>query len=127
MKSRDTAVRAKRFELNDRLRKLEDLEMMRRDFETTIFELDRQVTAEEERTGIRDKAHFAYSTLAQSVAQRRDKLVRSIDDLTIQIDAARVVVDALQDEVRRLEAEDLRESTSVDRSRARPERGAAAG
>jgi hypothetical protein len=54
MKARDTATRAKRFELNDRLRKLEDLEMMQRDFDTTIFELDRQITVEEERTGIKD-------------------------------------------------------------------------
>lgn len=127
MKARDTAVRAKRFELNDRLRKLDDLEMMRRDFDATIFELDRQITVEEERTGIKDRTHFAYSTLAQSVIARREKLVRSIDDLTIQIDTARAAVEALQDEVRRLEAEDLKESTSVDRSRAKPERGAAAG
>jgi chromosome segregation ATPase len=127
MKARDTAVRTKRFELTESLRKLDDLEMMQRDFDTTIHELDRQIAVEEERTGVRDRTHFAYSTLAQSVAQRRDKLQRSIEDLKAQIETARATVDALQDEVRRLEAEELRESTSVDRSRAKPERGAAAG
>ncbi|MBX9592228.1 MAG: flagellar export protein FliJ [Hyphomonadaceae bacterium] len=62
---------------------------MIRDFETMISDLSRQITAEEERTGIKDPAHFAYSTFSKAAAQRRGNLAASVADLKMKLDIAR--------------------------------------
>ena len=88
MKSREAALRLKRFEADEKRRKVADLEQMIRDFQFMAVDLDRQVQAEEERTGIRDKSHFTYSTLAKAAAQRRDKLRASVADLQAKLAVA---------------------------------------
>ena len=88
MKSRDTAVRLKRFEADEKVRKVADLEHMIREFEMMCSDLDRQIRAEEDRTGVRDPHHFAYSTFAKSAAQRRDNLLASVANLRVQREAA---------------------------------------
>lgn len=88
MKSREISFRIKRFAAEEKRRKVADIEHMIREFEHMAFELDRQVQSEEERTGIRDKSHFAYSTLAKSAAQRRDNLRASIADLQMRLEIA---------------------------------------
>jgi flagellar FliJ protein len=88
MKSRDSALRLKRFEVQEKARKVRGLEQMIRDFEVMAGDLERQVQAEEERTGIKDVDHFNYSTFAKAASQRRDKLRASIEDLKLQLDAA---------------------------------------
>ena len=70
-------------------RKIASLEAMIRDFETMVSELSRQIAGEEERTGIKDPAHFAYSTFAKAAAQRRGNLGTSVADLKAQLDAAK--------------------------------------
>jgi flagellar protein FliJ len=58
------------------------------DFERLTAELDREVRAEEDRTGIRDPRHFAYSTVAKAAGLRRDNLRHSIAQLQVQLDSA---------------------------------------
>jgi flagellar FliJ protein len=89
MKPRDSALRSKRFEAAEKARKVASLEAMIRDFETMASELSRQIGAEEERTGIKDPAHFAYSTFAKAAAQRRANLLTSAADLRVKLDVAR--------------------------------------
>lgn len=81
MKSRETALRLKRFEADEKARKVANLADMIREFEIMASDLDRQVKAEEERTGIKDPAHFAYSTFAKSAGQRRNNLLASVAEL----------------------------------------------
>lgn len=85
MKSRDSAVRTKRFEVAEWARKVASLEATIRDFEHLASELARQVANEEDRTGIRDQAHFAYSTFAKAAAQRRTNLLTSVEDLKAKL------------------------------------------
>jgi hypothetical protein len=89
MKPRDSAVRAKRFEVAESARKVASLEGTIRDFEHLASELARQIANEEDRTGIRDQAHFAYSTFAKAAAQRRANLLTSVEDLKAKLAAAR--------------------------------------
>lgn len=97
MKTRDSAQRLRRFEADDKARKVADLEHMIRDFETMASDLERQIQAEEERTGIRDATHFAYSTFAKSAAQRRDNLRSSASELLQKLESAqRELDDALE-------------------------------
>lgn len=88
MKARETALRLKRFTADEAARKVAGLEQMIRDMQGMANDLDRQIEAEEGRTGIKDPAHFSYSTFAKSAAQRRDKIVLSINDLMVKLAAA---------------------------------------
>jgi flagellar protein FliJ len=109
MKSRDAAVRAKRFELAEKSRKAEDLAGMVRDFESMAVDLERQITAEEERTGVKDASHFSYSTFAKAATLRRDKLLVSVADLKSQLEAARGAQAAAQESLEALEADEARD------------------
>jgi flagellar FliJ protein len=109
MKPRDSAVRAKRFEVAEKARKVASLEGTIRDFENLASELARQVANEEDRTGIRDQAHFAYSTFAKAAAQRRANLLTSVDDLKEQLEAARRDYEEAALALKRLEPPEERE------------------
>jgi len=89
MKARESALRLKRFEADEKARKVADLEHMIREFENMASDLDRQIKAEEDRTGIKDPAHFAYSTFAKSASQRRDNLRTSAEGLRVELEATR--------------------------------------
>ena len=89
MKPRDTALRLKRFEAAEKARKVASMETMVLDLEQVAADLARQIAAEEERTGIKDPAHFAYSTFAKAAAQRRANLLTSVADLKAKLDSAR--------------------------------------
>jgi hypothetical protein len=89
MKPRDSTVKAKRFEVAERARKIASLEGTIRDFELMASDLARQIANEEDRTGIRDQAHFAYSTFAKAAAQRRANLLTSVADLKAKLELAR--------------------------------------
>jgi len=121
MKARETALRLKRFEMDEKARKLADLEQMIREFETIAADLDRQIQAEEDRTGVKDPKHFAYSTFAKSAAQRRDNLRASTAGLRVKLDAAQQDFDDARLQLERVTADQPRE---VVRTRRRPERPA---
>src|SRR5215468_228793 len=89
MKSRDAALKAKRFDAAEKARKVASLEAMIHDFEVMAADLSRQVVAEEERTGVKDPAHFSYSTFAKAAAQRRANLLTSVADLKAKLDVAK--------------------------------------
>ena len=89
MKPRDTALRLKRFEAAEKARKVASMETMVLDLEQVAADLARQIAAEEERTGIKDPAHFAYSTFAKAAGQRRANLLTSVADLKVKLDSAK--------------------------------------
>lgn len=104
MKVRESALRLKRFDAEEKAQKVAALEQMIREFEQMASDLERQVEAEEERTGVRDANHFAYSTFARSAAQRRDKLMASIADLQDKLDVAAVERDEAVAELDQVDA-----------------------
>lgn len=103
MKPRDSALKAKRFEAAEKARKVASLESMIRDFEMMALDLSRQIAAEEERTGVRDPAHFAYSTFAKAAAQRRGNLLTSVADLKAKLDIAKRDHEDVASELKKLE------------------------
>jgi flagellar export protein FliJ len=110
MKPRDAALRLKRFEASEKSRKVASLETMILDFEHMAADLSRQIAAEEERTGVRDPAHFAYSTFAKAAALRRANLLTSVTDLRLKLDAARQEHEDAATELRKLEPIETRDS-----------------
>lgn len=124
MKARESALRAKRFEAQEKARKVADLEYMIREFEQMALDLERQIQTEEERTGIKDPAHFAYSTFAKSAAQRRDNLKASVVDLQVKLDNAVRERDEAQVELNRSQPGESRESDRLLRPSERPAQAA---
>jgi flagellar protein FliJ len=124
MKARESALRLKRFEADEKARKVADLEHMIREFENMAADLDRQIRAEEDRTGIKDPAHFAYSTFAKSASLRRDNLRTSADGLKAKLEIAQRERDDALEQVSRA---DTPETRAELRSRRRPDRTSSAG
>jgi flagellar protein FliJ len=117
MKPRDTALRLKRFEAAEKGRKVASMETMILDLEHIAADLARQIAAEEERTGIKDPAHFAYSTFAKAAGQRRTNLLTSIGDLKVKLDGAKREHEEVVLELRKLEPVESRDS---DRQHGKP-------
>jgi flagellar protein FliJ len=104
MRSRENALRLKRFNLDEKRRRVAQIELMVAEFERMAAELDREIIIEQERSGIRDASHFAYSTYARAAGIRRDNLLRSVGELRGQLAEAQAQLDAALGEVRAYEA-----------------------
>ena len=123
MKARDQALKLKRFDVSEKARKAGDLEGMIRDFESMVLDLERQIAAEEDRTGVRDANHFAYSTFAKAAALRRENLVTSGADLREKLALARADHGRAVEELRALEETEIRDAERPrTRTRGRSER-----
>jgi hypothetical protein len=70
MKSRETLIRLRRFQVDEKRRRVAQIEAMIGEFERMAGDLDREIATEEGRAGIADPAHFAYH--AKAAMQRRD-------------------------------------------------------
>jgi len=98
MKSRDSLVRLKSFQVNEKRRQLQQLQMMMAEFERMAKELEHQITLEEKKSGITDPNHFAYPTFAKAARQRADNLQVSIRELRVQQEAAELSLEEAEAE-----------------------------
>lgn len=110
MKSRDSAVRMMRFQVEERRRQAGQIETMIEEFGRMISDLDLEIAAEHRRTGIDDEKHFAYSTFARAAKQRRANLDASVAELNGQLDTAKAALDLAVAELEREEEKMERES-----------------
>jgi flagellar protein FliJ len=109
MKSRNTLIRFKRFQLEDKRRKVAQMEAMITDFRRMAADLEREIAAEQERAGIHDPSHFAYPTYAKAAMARRENLRRSIDELSAQLAEAKIALEESFEELKRVELLDERD------------------
>jgi flagellar export protein FliJ len=126
MKSRETLIRLKKFQVDEKRRKVAQIEGMIAEFERMAGDLEREIKAEQERAGIHDPGHFAYPTYAKAAMQRRENLQRSADDLKIQLESAtNALAEAFEDmkkvellderdQIREREEESGREQAELD-------------
>lgn len=103
MKTRNSLIRLKRFQVDEKRRQVAQIEMMIAEFERMAAELDDQIQSEQKRVGIYDVAHFAYPTFAKAAMQRRDNLIVSADDLRGQLDAARAALSEAVEDMKKIE------------------------
>ncbi len=115
MKSRDNAVRLKKFQIEDKRRQVGQIETMIEEFTRMINDLDQEVEAEHRRTGIDDQSHFAYSTFARAAVQRRANLQTSVDDLQSQLTTAMAALDLAEAELARDEERIGRDNSMTER------------
>lgn len=114
MKSRDSLIRLKRFQSDEKRRQVSQLEMMIAEFMRMIGDLDDQIHAEQSRTGVHDVTHYAYPTFAKAAMVRRDNLKVSVRDLEDKLELAR---DELAEAVEELKKVELMEERDQVRER----------
>ncbi|MEH3147013.1 MAG: flagellar export protein FliJ [Methylobacterium frigidaeris] len=112
MKSRDTLIRLRRFQVDEKRRRVAQIESMVADFARMGADLDREIAQEEQRAGISDPAHFAYPTYARAAAQRRDNLRRSAAELETQLEEAKAALGEAFEELKKVEILEDRERSA---------------
>ncbi|ARO31456.1 MULTISPECIES: flagellar export protein FliJ [Rhizobium] len=110
MKSRESLVRLKEFQVNEKRRQLQQLQMMMSEFERMTKDLESQIVVEEKKSGISDPNHFAYPTFAKAARQRADNLQVSIKELKMQEEALELALEEMQAEFARATALEERDS-----------------
>ena len=116
MKSRESLVRLKEFQVTEKRRQLQQLQMMMAEFERMSKELESQIAIEEKKSGITDSTHFAYPTFAKAARQRSENLQTSIRELKVQQDAAELALEEAEAEFSKAAA--LEERDVMNRARA---------
>jgi flagellar export protein FliJ len=109
MKSRETLIRLKKFQVDEKRRKVAQIESMIAEFDRIAAELDREIKVEQERAGIHDPAHFAYPTYAKAAIGRRENLRRSANELKAQLDDAKAMLGEAFEELKKVEMLDERD------------------
>jgi flagellar FliJ protein len=122
MKSRETLIRLKRFQAEEKRRRVAQLQLMIGEFTRMSTDLDREITTEETRANITDPTHFAYPTYARAARVRRDNLVLSLNELRGQLDEAEAQFKDANDELLKAQSQDARERGSDRMIDVMPER-----
>src|ERR1044072_1655229 len=117
MKSRDAVIRLKRFEVEEKRRKVAEIEAMIGDFNHMAFHAPRptplaparvggaalQMAMGQERAAIPDVNHYAYPTFAKAAIQRRNNLTASAADLQARLAAAKGDLDEAIEDLKKIE------------------------
>jgi flagellar protein FliJ len=109
MKSRETLIRLKRFQVDEKRRKVAQIEVMIAEFERIAGDLEREIKVEQDRAGIHDPTHFAYPTYAKAAMQRRENLRCSAAELRLQLEDAKGALGEAFDEMKKVELLDERD------------------
>jgi len=109
MKSRETLIRLRKFQVDEKRRRVAQIEGMIAEFERIATELEREIKVEQDRAGIHDPGHFAYPTYAKAAIQRRENLKRSADELRGQLEEAQAALGEAFEEMKKVELLDERD------------------
>ncbi len=112
MKSRDTLIRLKRFQVEEKRRRVTQIEAMIAEFSRMAGDLDREIASEEQRSGVADITHFAYSTYARAARTRRDNLHQSAGELRGQLDDAKARLEEASAELATVQTMDVRDKAA---------------
>jgi flagellar export protein FliJ len=127
MKSRETLIRLRKFQVDEKRRRVAQIEAMIAEFDRMSLDLEREIAAEQDKAGIHDPAHYAYPTYAKAAIARRENLKRSALELKTQLDDAKAELGEAFEELKKVEllderdqmreraAENAREQVELDR------------
>lgn len=109
MKSRDTLVRLKRFQAEEKRRRVVQLNAMIAEFTRMSNELDREIAHEEQRANINDPNHFAYPTYARAARTRRENIVASLAELRGKLEDAENAMKEASEELAKAQSAEARD------------------
>ena len=119
MKSRDAVSRLKRFDVEEKQRKVAEIESLIGDFNQMANDLDRQIAIEQERAGVSDTNHYAYPTFAKAAIQRRDNLLASSADLGVKLANAQATLAEADEDLKKIELLEERDAERLKLEQAR--------
>ena len=122
MKSHDSLIRLRKFEVDERRQTVADLESMIDDFQSMARDLDRQVEVEQQRAGTNDMNDCRYPLWAKDAITRRERIVDSVTELEGKLDAARDELASSFEELKKVEKVGERETARVLEARDQEER-----
>ena len=122
MKSHDSLIRLRKFEVDERRQKVADLESMIDDFQRMARDLDRQVEVEQQRAGTSDMNDCRYPLWAKDAITRRERIVDSVSELEGKLDGARDDLASSFEELKKVEKVGERETARVLEARDKEER-----
>ena len=114
MRSKESLIRLHRFQVDEKRRHVTEIETMIADFSRKKAELEQQITAEQQRSGISDVTHFAYPTVAKAARERCENLVKSIAELQEQLSAAKDELSEAYAELKKFELLQEKENVRVN-------------
>ncbi|MEK4034829.1 flagellar export protein FliJ [Methylocystis sp. IM3] len=109
MKSRDTLVRLKRFQAEEKRRRIVQLNAIIAEFTRMSNELEREIATEEQRANISDPNHFAYPTYARAARTRRENIIASLNDLRGQLADAEAQFKEASDDLAKAQSQEARD------------------
>jgi flagellar protein FliJ len=109
MKSRDTLVRLKRFQADEKRRRVAQINTMINEFTRMSNELEREISHEEQRANISDPNHFAYPTYARAARSRRENIVASLDELRDKLADAQAQLEEANEELAKAQSQEARD------------------
>ena len=109
MKSRETLIRLKKFQVDEKRRKVMQIEGMIAEFERMANDLEREIKVEQDKANIHDPSHYAYPTYAKAAIQRRENLKHSADELKVQLNDAKDALAEAFEELKKVELLDDRD------------------
>ena len=109
MKSRDTLIRLKKLQVDEKRRKVMQIEGMIAEFERMANDLEREIKVEQDKANIHDPSHYAYPTYAKAAIQRRENLKHSADELKVQLNEAKDALAEAFEELKKVELLDDRD------------------
>ena len=89
MRNRESLIRLHKFQVDEKRRKVAELEIMLGEFRERERDLEAQVEEEQRKAGISDVGHFAYPMFAKSVIRRRENILESIEGIERQLETAK--------------------------------------
>jgi flagellar export protein FliJ len=103
MKGLPTLIRVRQWELEEKRRKLADLEGLAAQLDEAIARLDDEVKMEQGIVQSSEEVNFAYAPYAAAAIERRRTLVASLEDVRQQVDAASQEVTIAYQELKKYE------------------------
>ncbi len=103
MSNRLSLLKLKKFDVEEKRKRLRQIDDLIAELEANILELKGQIEEEHRKTGIDDETHFAYSTFAKSARLRCEKMRTSITTLSSHRVAAEEHLNGAIEEWRKVE------------------------
>ncbi len=103
MKGLPTLIRLRTYELEEKRRKLADLEGLKAQLIEAIARIDDDVRLEQQVAGSDSSISFAYAPFAAAAIERRRTLVASAENVQSQIEAAAAEVTSAYQELKKYE------------------------
>jgi flagellar export protein FliJ len=103
MRGLPTLIRVRQWELEEKRRKLADLEGLAAQLDEAVARLDDEVRMEQGVASASHEISFAYAPYAQASIERRRTLKASLEDVRLQIEAAAQEVTTAYQELKKYE------------------------